>query len=242
MISSRKLIYEVYRKLNSINTGGSQAVQVIDVVNAVNEAYEIIVENNIKLTDTNSLVRDNLRKLEIKNKELLPKSTGDGWTYFEYPSNLYKRLNHVAIATCKECPNLKKRIIPRLVQSDDLNEARVNPYRKANFAWEQLLMDEAGDGIYIYTDDSKIEIEKVIIDYYRKINYIQAPSLLECADYQYLDYDNNLIINDVNFDLDNTYISRKVVDVAVLLLRTDLKDSEAFNLKLQQIVQIQNIN
>lgn len=242
MVSSRRIIYEVSRKLKSVNTGGSNSFKVIDIVNAVNEAYEIIVENNIKLTDTDSLVRDNLRKLEIKNHEIKPTEAKDGWVYFKYPDNLYKRLNHVVIATCEKCSGITKRIIPRLVQSDDLNEARLNPYRKADFSWEQLLMDEAGDGVYIYVDDSCILAEKLIIDYYRKINYIQAPSLLECADYQYLDYDMKLITNDVNFDLDNTYISRKVVDVAVLLLRTDIKDTEAFNLKLNQMTQLQNFN
>lgn len=242
MVSSRRIIYEVYRKLNSIITGGSQSIQVIDVVNAVNEAYEIIVENNIKIADTNSLVRDNLRKLEIKNFEIVPSNYGEGWLFFKYPDDLYKRLNHVAITTCTGCEGIKKSIVPRLVQSDDLHEARKDPYRKANFAWEQLVMDEAGDGVYLYVDDSNIQVDKLIIDYYRRINYLQAPSLLECADYQYMDYDNKLIVNDVNFDLDNTYISRKVVDVAVLLLRTDIKDTEAFNLKLQQMIQIQNIN
>ncbi|MBP8762222.1 MAG: hypothetical protein KBH21_00045 [Acetoanaerobium sp.] len=242
MVSSRKIIYEIYRKLNHINTGGSQAIQVIDIVNAANEAYEIIVENNIKLTDVDPIIKANLRKLEVKNFEILPKSTKDGWVYFEYPDNLYRRLNHFVVASCKDCVGITKRIIPRVVQNDDLHMARLNPYRKANFAWEQLLMDEGGGGVYIYVDDSCIDIKKLVIDYYRKINYIQAPSLLECADYQYLDYDNKLIIKDVNFDLDNTYISRKVVDVAVLLLRVDIKDTEAFNLKLQQILQLQNFN
>lgn len=242
MVSSRRIVYEIYRKLNKINTGGGQAVQVIDVVNAANEAYEIIVENNIKLTDTDASIRENLRKLEVKNYEIKPTEEKDGWLFFKYPDNMYRRLNHVAISTCEDCEGITKRIIPRIVQSDDLNEARANPYRKANFAWEQLVMDEAGEGVYVYVDDSCVEIEKLVIDYYRRINYIQAPSLLECADYQYLDYDDKLIINDVNFDLDNTYISRKVVDVAVLLLRTDIKDTEAFNLKLQQMIQLQNFN
>jgi len=121
-----------------------------------------------------------------------------------------------------------------------LHEARKNPYRKANFAWEQLIMDEAGDGLYIYTDNA-MELDKVVIDYYRKINYIQAPSLVECSGYEYRNYDNELIKNDVPFDLDNTYIARKVSDLAVLLLRTDIKDTEAFNLKLQQILQVDKI-
>lgn len=237
-ISARKLVYDTVRKLNGLNTGMGQSFSVLDLVSAINDAYEIIVENNIKLTDTNSLVRDNLRKLEIKNKELKLEKRGD-YYFAEYPSNLYKRLNHFAEVKCADCSNTKL-IIPRLLQSDDIHEARKNPYRKSNFAWEQLIMDEGGDGLYIYTDN-QMDIIKLSIDYYRRINYIEAPSLVECNDYVYLNYDDTLISNDVNFDLDNTYIARKVTDVAVLLLRTDIKDTEAFNLKLQSIIQTDKI-
>jgi len=238
MVTSRKIVYDTYRKFNNLNTGGSQSIKVIDVVSAINDAYEILVENNIKLADTHSLIRDNLRKLEIKNVSLEIEKKGE-YYFAKYPSNLYKRLNHVVIASCDSCKDTK-RIIPRIVQSDDLHEAKKNPYRKANFAWEQLIMDEAGDGLYIYTDNA-MELDKVVIDYYRKINYIQAPSLVECSGYEYRNYDNELIKNDVPFDLDNTYIARKVSDLAVLLLRTDIKDTEAFNLKLQQILQVDKI-
>jgi hypothetical protein len=237
-ISARKLVYDTVRKLNGLNTGMGQSFSVLDLVSAINDAYEIIVENNVKFTDTNSLIRDNLRKLEIKNYELDLSNKGN-YYFAKYPDNLYKRLNHVAEVTCKDCDGTKI-IVPRLVQSDDLHEARKNPYRKANYYWEQLIMDEGGDGLFIYTD-GEMEVTKLTIDYYRRINYIEAPSLVECNDYVYLNYDDNLISNDVNFDLDNTYIARKVTDVAVLLLRTDIKDTEAFRLKLESIMQTDKI-
>jgi hypothetical protein len=237
-ISARKLVYDTVRKLNGLNTGMGQSFSVLDLVSAINDAYEIIVENNIKLTDTNSIVRDNLRKLEIKNYELRLEKRGD-YFFAEYPNNLYKRLNHFAEVKCSGCEK-NKIIIPRLVQSDDIHEARKNPYRKANFSWEQLIMDEGSEGLYIYTDN-EMDIIRVSIDYYRRINYIEAPSLVECNDYVYLNYDDKLINNDVNFDLDNTYIARKVTDVAVLLLRTDIKDSDAFKLKLESIIQTDKI-
>lgn len=237
-ISSRKLVYDTVRKLNGLNTGMGQSFSVLDLVSAINDAYEIIVENNIKLTDTNSLVRDNLRKLEVKNYDLTLKNMGSFY-FAEYPNNLYKRLNHVAEVSCTNCKNTKV-IVPRLVQSDDLHEARRNPYRKSNFAWEQVIMDESSDGLYIYTDN-QMDIVKLTIDYYRKIKYIEAPSLVECNDFVYRNYDDRIIINDVDFDLDNTYIARKVTDVAVLLLRTDIKDSDAFKLKLESLIQTDKI-
>lgn len=239
MVSARKLVYDTKRKINAVITGAKQSFSVIDIVSAINDAYEIVVENNIKVAEVNSTARDNLRRLEIKNVELEFENKGD-YYFAKYPSNLYKRLNHVVLASCKDCYDTKL-IIPRIVQSDDLYEARRNPYRKADFAWEQLVADEGGDGLYIYTD-KKFEIQKVIIDYYRRINYIEAPSLVECNDYQYLDYDDKLIINDVNFDLDNVYIARKVTDVAALLLRTDTADKEAVALRIQQISVTEKIN
>lgn len=242
MVSTRRIIYGVYRKLNAINSGSSQSILVIDMINAINEAYEIIVENNINLTDTNSLVRDNLRKLKIKNHVITPDLVTPEYSFFKYPENLYKRLNQVVHVTCSDCQNITKKIVPRMIDSDDLNEARRDVYMKTNFMWEHGIADEGGDGLYFYTDDPKIKVEKLVIDYYRKINYLQAPTLLECGDYQYLDYDNNLIVNDVDFDLDNTYLSRKVEDVAALLLSTDTRDGEAFNMRLQQMIQIKNIN
>ena len=237
-ISSRKLVYDVVRKVNAFNTGAGKAFSVLDIVSAINDAYEIIVENNIRQTDLSSIVRDNLRKLEVKNFELSFVDMGDHY-FAKYPDNLYKRLNHVVEATCEGCKN-SKRIIPRLVQSDDLYEARRNPYRQADFAWEQLIMDEGGDGLFIYTDN-KMELSKVYIDYYRKINYIQAPSLVDCNDNLYYDYNDALISKDVNFDLDSTYIARKVTDVAVLLLRTDVKDNEGFSMKLAQITNLEKL-
>jgi len=237
-VSARKLVYDVVRKANAFNTGAGKAFSVLDVVSVINDAYEIIVENNIKQTDISSNVRDNLRKLEVKNFELQLENMGD-YYFAKYPDNLYKRLNHVVEATCVGCKN-SKRIIPRLVQSDDLYEARRNPYRQADFAWEQLIMDEGADGLFIYTDN-KMDISKVIIDYYRKINYIQAPSLVDCNDNIYYDYNDNLISKDVDFDLDSTYIARKITDVAVLLLKADTKDSESFNLKLSQITNLEKL-
>lgn len=237
-ISARKLVYDVVRKANAFNTGAGKAYSVLDIVSVINDAYEILVENNVKQTDISSTVRDTLRKLEIKNFELPLTKMGD-YYFAKYPDNLYKRLNHVVEATCEGCKN-SKMIVPRIVQSDDLHEARRNPYRQADFAWEQLIMDEGGDGLYIYTDN-KMSLSKVTIDYYRKINYIQAPSLVDCNDNLYYDYNDNLISKDVDFDLDSTYIARKVTDVAVLLLRTDIKDSEGFNLKLGQITSLDKL-
>ncbi len=233
-ISARKLVYDTVRKANSFNTGAGQGFSVLDIVSVINEAYEILVENNIQAAETDKKYRDNIRKLEIKGQKLKVKKVGDAY-FAQYPENLYKRLNQIAVVSCKDCKT-KKRIIPRIVQSDDLHEARRNPYRKANFGWEQLIADEGAGGLYIYIDDEVcFNVDEVYIDYYRKINYIEAPSLVECNEYQYLSYNDELITKDVNFDLDDTYIARLVSDVAVFLLKTDVKDPEATKLYIQKL-------
>lgn len=237
-VSVRKLIGETRRKINSLNTGASQDIKIIDLVSIINEAYEILVESYVRLADKDPLIKEGIRQLEVKNKSLKLEKRGE-YFFAEYPENYYKRLNHYVIATCKDCDG-SKMLIPRIVQSDDLHEARKNPYRKANYAWEQLVMNDGPDGLYIYTDN-KMDLSKVAIDYYRKINYIQAPSLVECQGHEYLDYDDSLIVKDVNFDLDSTYIARKVSDVASLIVRADTLDRASYDLKLNQIIAVNKL-
>lgn len=237
-VSVRKLIGETRRKINSLNTGASQDIKIIDLVSIINEAYEILVESYVRLADKDPLIKEGIRQLEVKNKSLKLENKGE-YFFAEYPENYYKRLNHYVIATCKDCDG-SKMLIPRIVQSDDLHEARKNPYRKANYAWEQLVMSDGPDGLYIYTDN-KMDLSKVAIDYYRKINYIQAPSLVECQGHEYLDYDDSLIVKDVNFDLDSTYIARKVSDVASLIVRADTLDRASYDLKLNQIIAVNKL-
>jgi len=237
-VSVKKLIYETRRKINSFNTGASQSATVLDLVSVLNEAYEIIVENYIRVVDKDPIIKAAIRNLEIKKKSLEIQKRGDHY-FAKYPDNFYKRLNHYVVATCQECEG-SKIIVPRLVQSDDLHEARKNPYRGSDYAWEQLLMDDGPDGLYIYTDN-KMDLSQVVIDYYRKINYLQAPSLVECAGHEYLDYGDNLIVKDVDFDLDSTYVARKVSDAAALIYSADTSDRAAFELKLNQILAVNKL-
>jgi hypothetical protein len=237
-ISTKKLLNDLRRKINSFNTGSGQDYAVIDLVSALNEAYEIVVEKGIEGADKVPHLKNSLRELEVKNKKLNLEVNED-FVLAKYPKNLYKRLNQYCKVSCEDCEN-SKIIIPRVVSSDDLNEARKNPYRGVNFAWEQLVCDESKDGLYIYTE-GKVNIDYVIIDYYRKINYLQAASLVECADYQYEDYDDKLITKDVDFELDSTYISRMLPDIAALLITSDSKNTEAFKLTLEQIMAVNKI-
>lgn len=69
-VSARQLVSEFERKLNSLNTHQGQSYQVVDAINILNEAWQVVFENNIKLAETNSKYRNNLRQLEKKNVKL----------------------------------------------------------------------------------------------------------------------------------------------------------------------------
>lgn len=239
-VSARKLIGDFERKLNSLNTFQGKSYQVVDAINILNEAWQVVFENNVKLAEIDSRYRNNLRQLEIKNHKLELSQINDKITFAKYPDNLHTRLNHFVTARCESKNCDCKMIVPRITQSDDLQVTRLDPYRKANFDWEILPMDEAGDGLYLYHDGT-MEICDIHIDYYRKINEMQAPSLLNCSIKQYLDYDGNAVQHDVSFDVDSTYLARKVVDVAVLMASRDIRDTEGFQTQLSRILALENL-
>lgn len=240
-VTARELIGQFERKLNSLNTHQGQSYQVVDAINILNEAWEVVFENNIKLAETDSRYRNNLRQLEKKNVRLDLQEMANGMTFAKYPVDLHTRLNHYVTAKCtdKGCETCKM-IVPRITQSDDLHKNRQDPYRRSDFQWEQLPMDEAGDGIYLY-HDGKMQICEVYIDYYRKVRKMQAPSLLRCSFKTYYDYNDRQIVMDEDFDVDSTYLSRKVVDVAVLMAHRDVRDIEGYQSQISKIMALENI-
>lgn len=238
MVSARKLVYDFVRKATALNTNAGQSYSIIDIVSILNEAWEIVFENNVRRAETDKKYHNNLRQLEIKNAKLDLVKVSPGIYLAKYPENLYKRLNHYVIAFREGCES--KRIVPTIVQSDDLHTSRGDTFRKANFPWGQLPATESGEGLYIYTD-GEMELESVYIDYYRKIRYIQAPSLVECKGQEYEDYDQKLIVHDVPFDVSNTYLANKVVAVALVLATADTRDPQKFQLQIQSIISLENI-
>lgn len=69
-VTSRQLIGDFERKLNSLNTFQGQSYQIVDAINVLNEAWQVVFENNIKMAETDSRYRNNLRQLEKKNVKL----------------------------------------------------------------------------------------------------------------------------------------------------------------------------
>ena len=234
MIPTVKLVYDFKRKFNSINSSKTVEIDLVDIIGFLNEAYQIVYENRIFVSETNEKVRNDLKPFEEKNKklELVRKDTD---IYFaEYPDSLYKRLNQIGFCK-KDCCSKVKKIIPRIVQSDDLYEALQNPYRNPDFFFEQLIMDEAKDGLYIYTNG--FLLEKIVIDYYRKPNELHAHSLVECEGPSYYDYGGRIITADVDCEMSDTFINNSITDIAVLLAQGAKGKVTEWQTTLQTILQ-----
>lgn len=236
-ISSKKLVYDFHRKYHAIVTGAENELALVDIIAYLNEAQEIWFENRVFIAQTNQKVRNDLRVFKKDKIKLGCKAIDDKCCLAKYPTDLYHRLNQIAI-TSKDCCPDKKEIIPRILQSDDLHEARRNPYRKANFFFEQLNAIETREGLIVY-HDGELNVEDVMIDYYRKPKEIHAPSHELCPAEGYYLYDGRLISKDQNFEVDNTYVNNLISDIAVLIASRDITDRVGFESQIQKILSVE---
>jgi hypothetical protein len=239
MISANKLVYDFYRKRNSQNSGKAQSYRVVDIVAYLNEAYEIWYENKVSVAQKNEKLRNDLRQFFIIGKELDVKEIDCDTSRVVYPSDLYQRMNQEALTCSKDCcPGIEKKIDITISLSDKIRKDLRDSNWMPDFKWERLLAQESGDGMVVY--HKGMDVKKVIIDYYRKPNFIEAPELVQC-EMEYYNYDNEVIKKNLNFEVDSTFANRQVSDLAVLLSSRDSMDTESFNSQVQKILQIDKL-
>lgn len=239
-ISAKKIVYDTYRKYNALISGKAKDVRVVDIVATINDSAETIIEAYVCQEDQNRAIRNHLKDLVVKQKVSMKcKTVDENCCIIEYPEDHYATSNIVIEASHSCCSDSKK--IPVVtVQSDDLHLARENPYRQSNFFFDQAIGDEAHDGYYIY-HDCNMNIKNVWIEYIRKYKPIQAPSLTGCNKNQYKNYCQELIVEDVDFDLCSTYINRKVSDLAAYQLAVSNRDLQFSQAKLNEIINLNQI-
>jgi hypothetical protein len=242
MVDAAKLVYDTRRKLNATISGTNSSIPLVDYIAAINEAQEIWFTNLVQVAETESRVRDDLRFFELKRVELTLSAHSDGIVRAKLPSDYYKRLNQVAICSKDCCPGITKEIIIDINQSDDINETNRNPFRRANFEYEQLNGDEAGDYLLVYHLD-EMNVDKVLIDYYRVPNEIHAPSLAECDDAgkKYYDYSGRAITEDAPFEPSNRFADQRISDIAAIILSVSRDDYETFQSKLNSVLALGQI-
>jgi len=240
-VSSKKLVYDFRRKFNSVNSGKNQDIALVDIIAYLNEAQEIWFENRVFVAQTNQKVRNDIRVFKVDNFKLDCSKYDDGCCLATFPSDLYQRLNQLAYANNDCCPDMTKEIIPRIIQSDDLHEARHNPLRQSDYFFEQLLAIETSKGLVLYHDD-KMEVKDIKIDYYRKPKEIHAPSLEDCEGDVYYDYCGRAISKDQDFEVDDTYAANDVVDIAILKASRDVSDVQGYQSQLNAILNTMDIH
>lgn len=238
-ISAKKLVHDFYRKTNSAVSGQIQSYLIIDIVEYLNEALEIWFENRVRLREVDSEVRNSLRIFEVKNKSLKVEYFTNTTSRIKFPKDYYTKLSLlVYCSTLLDCcKNIVKEIEPKVIQSDDLHTARKDTYQKSSFKWERLLADEAGEYMYLHHDGECLA-EQATISYIRKPKRIQAPQLCTNA---YVDYNDELITNDVGLEVEDTFDSNIITDIAVLCASRDTKSLQDFNSQLQKIINKRNL-
>lgn len=233
-----KTIHEEYkRQLNRINSEYDQRVGIIDGDAFINGAIDIVFENLAVNFEKNTLSRNYLRQLEVKNKKLKVKKQDKDISYVDFPEDLYMLTRQVAKA-CKDDCDTEKILDLYIVQTSDLTQALKDPNWEPSFEWEQALAEDAGNSLFIY-HNCKFNLKTVTIDYLRRPKYIATPSMLKNGA-SYI-RDGVKITNDINFEITNTQLWRLVVAVAVLRTKLALGDLQDYNTELQNVFQLYKI-
>lgn len=224
------MVYSFDVKFDRFSGERKKNINLVDKLYLLNEAQLIFLEWKSRLFELNSEYRDILKPLEVKEYELKRKFSGDGYDVFEFPEDMYRSVREYVILRRDDCG--KKRVPLIHVRSDKLEYFLKSPFWKPSYKWETVIGDEASDGIYVWYEDG-CEIEKVVIDYIRYPAVMQAPSLREGG--QYIDWNGKLVTNDVDCDF-NDNDARKIVDIAVLLARSNMGDVRDFEVKLKELL------
>lgn len=237
MIPAKRSIIEFDRKFDRFVGEDNRRLRIEDKLGVINEALEIYFENRVKLAETNSMVRNDLRALEEKEIILDLVKSQSKFSIYKIPDNSYKILRQRALVEKEPCG--KKEIPLIIFQTDDLDNARKSPYWKSSYQWEHALADEGSKGLYVWHEND-FRINEVIVDYYRKPNEIHAPSMTSNLEYE--DWNGIIRRKDQGLELDDTYSHRKIIDIAVLIARADLGDVRDFEIQLNKILNVEKLN
>lgn len=239
MTSTKKMVSSFMRRNSKSST--NQDLDVVDIVAYLNDAMEMVFDNLVELSEVDKKYSNILRKLEVKKyKPTFSIEEGDH-TFLTYPDNLYKR-GSISIKASKEgCKGFKIIPVYNGVSSDE-GELIRNPYRQADFAYEQIFGDEAGEGYYIYQKD-EMKIEEIYMSYIKRPRELHAPSLVKCdGDEFYYDYLGKKITKDTDLEFGNTFISNTIITVAILLATTSARDTLGIQGEINTLLQVSKIS
>lgn len=240
-IASTTLQYEVRKKINRINSDYSKSISVADLDSYINEAKDLIFEKYAALAEINTTIRNHLIQLELKKQSFNCIKVDDGCCFVEYPDNLYRLLRQTLIATKDTC-NEERELIVRIVQSDDLSESLKDPYWEPSWSYEETIADEGTyngkRGLFVFTN-ADFDVVKVFFDYLIKLPDIATPSLTSGGSYT---NSSGVIVNvDKDLIVDSTYLYRKIVDVAELLIKKNISEINDWQSQMSNIMGIDSL-
>lgn len=234
-VSVAKLIYDTELKVNAVDSDRANDYKVIDYVSIINWSFEKIIEFLILSKDQNETLRNHLRPL-MRTKDDFVIDNDSKFSSIEYPSDFYEISDIRVVVSCNECDGITKELVITKPQGDDLGYARNNPHRRADFYFEQLPAFEYEKGLRFF-HEGLLKIDSIILNYYKKINRLEAPSLVSELNMKYSDWDGNIITSDVNFEIDSTYLNNSVTDLAAFYILNSSKDFVSANQKIKEILQ-----
>jgi hypothetical protein len=234
MIKATQLQAETKRQLNRINSSYGTRVSTIDLDGFINESIDQIFENFAVKFEFNTSVRNHLRQLEVKNKEIKVKKLNKDSDYIEYPKDFYQ-LTRVTARGCKGSCEKVIDLFP--IQTSDLSNALKDPYWKPSFEWEVGLYDDSANSLVVY-HNCQYELKTLVLDYLRKTKHIATPSLAGC---DYIIHDGTKISKDIDFEIDSSYFWRKVVKLAALEVAASLGDYKDYQAKKDSIMLLDKI-
>lgn len=215
-------------------------IPLVDAIAYLNDFQQLLFNADVREAERNQEIANGLRKFKIDRHPLTLQKQEDR-VLAKYPANLHTRLNQQATViepVC--CDGVTKTIGGRfkIVQSDDINAATENPLQKSNFYFERLIAVVSSEGLLLFPGE--MQVQKVVIDYYRKPSDLHNPSSERCGGSYYYVATGEIITEDTNCEFEN-YGDNLISDGAVLLATADKNNPEGFNIKLQKLIQSRNI-
>lgn len=234
MIKATEFHYEFLKQINRVNSDFNKSISVAARDSYFNHAKEVVLENYFAIAESNSTVRNHLRQLEVKKRELDCIAKDDTCCVVSFPLDFYRLLRQSADLCTDKCSEVRTVRI-HTIQTDDISESLKDPYWEPSFEWEETFGEEGEEGYYVYIKPG-YDVKKVYIDYLRKPGNIAAPSLLDCESKCYTNSKGEEVCNDSDFDVDSTWLWRKIVDVSVVFALRDLGQVDDVRSKMEEII------
>lgn len=225
--------YDFKKKLNKVDSQQNRNLLVPEIDWAINEAHELFVKmiaqprmksylgfelNQRNIDDIRTIVVKSNCLNVVNNTASLP---GNYWHYVK---------GHVEMSK-GPCKNIKGKF--HLKQHDD--EFEESPFDNSNFEWRNVNGVFYEGGIQVHTDGT-FTVDKLCIDYIRKLTYIHNAEDFRPGGYRLPS--GTLLTGSVNSELPE-HTHREIVDIAVAIVTGEIQGGD-YEIKMNKLKFNQN--